>query len=114
MAVFDFIPDNDPVNTPQANVIEAKFGDSYSQRQQVGINAVWDSWSLSFSNRPSAEGEQIIAFLKARGGVEAFDFTPPYESTAIRVVCRPGQWSVKRQKAGIVSINAKFEQVFEP
>lgn len=114
MSVFIWTPEFGATNNPTATVIEAKFGDGYSQRQAAGMNSVSDVWTLSFNNRSPEEGAAIKAFLKARGGREAFDWTPPFETTPIKVVCRAGNWSVVTIKGGFVSVSAKFEQVFEP
>jgi phage-related protein len=114
MAEFTWTPDFNATKTPRSNVVESKFGDGYSQRIQVGMNANAQDWSLAFTNRSAEEATEIDEFLTERGGVESFDFTPPGEEDSIKVVCRTGQWSKVTVKHNLFTINAKFEQVFEP
>jgi phage-related protein len=49
--------------------------------------------------------------LEARNGVEAFEWTPPNESTAIKVVCR--EWTKTVARANLNNVSASFQQVFE-
>jgi phage-related protein len=114
MSAFTWTPDFGASNNPKQSVIESRFGDGYSQRQQVGLNGSADVWSVTFGNRSADEAGQITDFLEARGGVEAFDWTPPGASYPARFICRSGNWSVTTVKFNLYSISAKFEQVFEP
>jgi phage-related protein len=60
----------------------------------------------------NAIADDILAFLRARGGVEAFDWTPKWETTAIR--CKCAKWSRAPDGVGLSRISARFEQVYEP
>lgn len=84
---FYWVPDSEPNEAIKQRVRRAQFGDGYSQRSRDGINSRTSSWSLSFTNRSQAEADAIIAFLDARGGVEAFTFDLPGENSGRLYVC---------------------------
>lgn len=110
MATFTWAPDFGAELREAPNVLVAKFGDSYEQRAQFGINATREVWALSFNTRTNAERDAIRAFLRARGGVEAFDWTSPL-GTVGKWVCR--DWNVGLRHAGVNDASFSFEQVFE-
>lgn len=111
MATFTWTPDFGAQLSRAPRVKTAQFGDGYQQRAQFGINNNPQSWSLQFVNREDTEADEIDAFLTARRAVEAFDWTPPRQSTAIKVVC--DSWNVEIVKHNLNSISATFRQVFE-
>lgn len=112
MATFSYTPDFLSQKKTKPDVLQIKFGDGYEQRQAFGINTRAKVWSLSFKLRENSEADAIEAFLEARNGVEAFDWTEPYGSTAEKWVCR--EWSRTIEKAQRSTITCTFEQVFEP
>lgn len=112
MATFIWTPDFGVRATHKPRVRVFSFGDGYEQRQADGLNARNDTWDVSFQNREDAEAADILQFLATRAGVEAFDWTPPNESTAIRVVCR--EWNRSLDRANLNSISAQFIRVYEP
>ena len=111
MATFTWTPEFGAQLTRQPVVKKATFGDGYEQRAQFGINNNPQKWSLQFQYRTDSETNAIDAFLSARAAVEAFDWTPPRSSTAIKVVC--DTWSVEAVRNNLNTINATFRQVFE-
>ncbi len=112
MATFEFTPDYAPVKAAKPEIQKIKFGDGYEQRYPKGINNNPKSWSLAFNQRSQEDADEIEAFLDARGGWEAFDWTPPDSETEIRVKCE--SWSKTMEKGNYYSISCTFEQVFEP
>lgn len=52
------------------SVVEAKFGDGYSQRQRDGINNNMDTFSLSFENRSDREARAIVNYIQDKGGAD--------------------------------------------
>ena len=110
MATFTYTPDFGAELKEVPRVRVAKFGDGYEQRSAEGINAIQEVWSLSFNTRTNAERDAIRAFLRARAGVEAFDWTTPL-GTVGKWVCR--DWSVSMRAAGVNDMSFTFEQVFE-
>jgi phage-related protein len=112
MAIFTYTPDFGAQVQIKPRVRAVSFGDGYQQRQADGINTQPQVWSLQWQNRDNSETAAIKSFLATRSGVEAFDWTPPNEATAIRVVC--GEWSVQTVKFNLNTVSAQFKQVFEP
>lgn len=112
MATFTYTPDFGAQVAIKPRVRKAQFGDGYEQRMADGINARQQVWTLQFVNRDNADTAAIMSFLATRNGVEAFDWTPPNEETAIRVVCR--EWTKTVSRNNLNSVSATFDQVFEP
>ena len=112
MATFTWTPSFAARANYRPRVRVVRFADGYEQRQADGINARAASWALTFQNRDNTETAALLAFLEARNAVEAFDWTPPYEATAIRVVCR--EWAKSVDVYNSTTMTAQFEQVFEP
>lgn len=112
MTTFTWTPDFGLEADYKPRVRLARFGDGYEQRVGDGINTDQDKWNLTFTVRTDTETSAILAFLKARNGIEAFDWTPAGESTAIRVVCR--EWHRTFDKFNLNTVTATFDRVFEP
>jgi phage-related protein len=93
--------------TPAVKVI--KFGDSYEQRQGTGINRQPRKYSLTFK-RIKTEIDDIDAFLKARGAIEAFTYTHPGQPAGA-FVCR--EWTRTDIARGVDGLSATFEEVYE-
>lgn len=111
MAVFTWIPDFGLSKKSAPEIREAKFGDGYSQRIRMGLNSDPKTFPLEFKNRSNIERDEIEAFLEARGGVEPFDWTPPWGSAG-RFVCK--EWNVTYSNFNNNQIAATFLQVFDP
>lgn len=111
METFTWQLDRQPRKRTKPDVKVIKFGDSYESRISSGMNRPQSSWAVSFNNRLVAEINSIEDFLEARGGVEAFEWTPPNSSTAIVVVCR--EWERVEVSSTYASLTTTFERVFE-
>lgn len=97
-----------------AAVKRVRFGDGYEQRRADGINNVRETWSVVMRNERSVV-DPAETFLRARKGVEAFDWTPPGYVSPIRVVCDPeNDLSVSYPEYNKGELSATFYQVFEP
>lgn len=95
----------------KARVLEMKFGDGYSQRAADGINPQETTFPLVFNNLSSSDANTILTFLEARGGYDAFSWTPPRTTTSLKWICR--EWSWKPEAGDLVTISATFERVFD-
>lgn len=111
MAVFTWVPSWNSELQEDPRILETRFGDGYAQRTGDGINHIPMKWNLSFDEIPAADGDAIRAFLRARGGYEAFDWTPPGMASA-RFVCKT--WKRRYAAPGNASLTAVFEQDFAP
>lgn len=94
----------------------AKFGDGYEQRSADGINSKVLRLRIVFAQVTTAKAARVKAFLEARGGLEAFLFTPPppYEALGpLQFICRlpvRHRW----EAYDCETIEATFEQDFAP
>ncbi|EHE8668954.1 TPA: phage tail protein, partial [Escherichia coli] len=70
-------------------------------------NPLLPTYSVTIRVR-KGEHQALEAFLARHGGVRAFQWTPPYGWTPVRVVCRKWSSSVG---ALWVTVTANFEQV---
>jgi len=92
MATFTYAASYGATVTQAPSVRYIRFGDGYEQRASFG------------------DADAIIAFLEARAGVDAFDWTPP-SGSAGKWICR--SWSRSISSNGANDISARFEEVFE-
>lgn len=111
MATFTYVPSFPASLSQQPRVFTARFGDGYEQRAAFGINTQPKTWQLQFSNRDDTERNGILAFLEARKGVEAFDWTDP-NGYAAKWVC--SEWNVEQVSCNFNNVTASFREVFEP
>jgi len=95
----------------EPRVRKAQFGDGYAQTAKDGLNANPRVFELAWPNLNTAQKDTIINFLRARGGSEAFYWTPPKEVTAIKV--KATSWSTQTVQGPWWSLSARFEQVFD-
>jgi phage-related protein len=110
MAEFTWQPGYNITVTRKPRVLSQRFGDGYEARVADGINAQPAAWSLAWENRQKSEIDSIEAFLAARAGVEAFDWTAP-DGVAGRFVCR--EWQRQIVAANVATLTAQFDEVFE-
>lgn len=98
-------------STPKIHV--ASFGDGYEQRIADGINNLAQSMSLSFTTRPKAEIDDLVAFFESLGGVSKFRLTIDDTNGAetIKVVCK--QWNQTWAYDNFYSLTASVERVYE-
>ena len=88
-----------------------QFGDSYQQRNTMGMNTRRKKWSLSFNNRTNADRDKIVGFLQARNGKESFDWIDPTTTNHKKYVCE--SWNVDMTSFNNNTISMEFKQVFE-
>lgn len=101
----------DSSKTTEANVLEAGFGDGYTQRAANGINSLKDIWNLN-GNIDSTSADTLIAFFEARKGSESFGWTPPGESVEKRWTCKI--WDkVFLDSPNLVNLTATFIQTYD-
>lgn len=111
MPTFTWTASYDVSESHKPRVRKTQFGDGYEQRTRFGLNTDPEEWDLSFSERTAAERDEIRNFLAARGGVESFDWTPPWGSAG-KFVCE--EWDVSASNCVSNTARATFRRVFEP
>ena len=93
-------------------VLDAPFGDGYSQRAADGLNSIPITWNVVWTSRPDADIATLYNFLIALLGYEKFQWTAPDESSPRDWICR--EPIVKTPvTAGYQTMKAVFEEVFD-
>lgn len=92
-------------------ILNAQFGDGYSQRSPDGINNIVEIWDVTFEYADKSIRDTLNDTLKDFGGVNYFLWTPPYESSTKKFICQ--EWTQPLNDQGSYALNAKFIQVFE-
>jgi len=93
------------------------FGDGYEQRIANGINNLEQTLSVSFSTRPKAEIDDLVAFFESLGGVSKFRFdiedsNAGSSTETIKCVC--DTWNQSWAYDDYYSLTATFRRVYEP
>lgn len=97
----------------QPTITEINFGDGYSSRVTFGLNQNKKKYNLSWENITETESNTIEDFLDARAkDATSFTYTPPQESSSSQYICK--SWSKTINYAGRATIQATFEEVFQP
>lgn len=113
MAVWVWVESPGTAVEDEPRVRSSRFGDGYEQRAPDGLNPLAQSWPLVFSGVDNAVADDMVAFLRAHGGAEAFDYTPLWETQPVRVICR--KWRRTHSATwGESDLSATFERVYEP
>lgn len=110
------IPDKAIKSEIKPNVLKISFGDGYEQRIKNGINNMKETYTLTFATRPKEEIDAIISTLKAKNGVDKFDFTIPDENSSgdektIKVVCET--FGQSYDYTNYYTATATFRRVYE-
>lgn len=87
-----------------------RFGDGYQQDLKDGFNNKEDSWSVTASG-PAADIQPVIDFLDARGGAEAFLWTPP---RGVQALYKCKSYTTTDTHGDEVKLSATFERAFQP
>jgi phage-related protein len=102
----------------KTRVDTAQFGDGYAQRTVSGLNPKNNEYSVVFQNQDLDTATAIINFLEtagtgdqSNGGVSYFWWTPPDETTAIKIICQ--EWDIEYSSPISRTISAKFIRVYD-
>ena len=98
-------------STPKIHTMD--FGDGYTQRIADGINNLQQTMNVSFSTRPKAEIDDLVAFFESLGGVNKFEMTidDSNGNETIKVLCQ--QWSQTWAFDNFYSLSATFVRCYE-
>lgn len=94
---------------PKIKVLEAEFGDGYSQPTPDGLNHIREVVELSWDGLTEWQMRDIIGFFVARKGSEAFYYTPAGFCEPLKWTCK--EWS-RSLDDGVWRIKATFVQSF--
>lgn len=111
MVRFNYVPDYGAKEKTTPRVNRSRFGDGYEQASPDGINHMMRVWSLSFSNRSNTEIEEIKDFLRARAGVETFEFPVPESPTNEIALVKCDDWERGFDKWRTQGASFEFREV---
>lgn len=94
---------------PQIKVLEAEFGDGFSQPTPDGLNNIRETVELRWDGLTEREMHAINNFLVARKGAEVFYFKPAGYRQAMKWTCK--EWS-RNLGGGVWTMTAKLVQSF--
>jgi len=99
--------------TSTPNIHAISFGDGFEQRIANGINNLPQTMNVSFSTRPKAQIDDLVAFFESLGGVSKFQMTidDTNGNETIKVVCK--SWEQTWAYDNFYSLSATFERVYE-
>jgi len=110
METFNWCPRVNPQGSAMLRVLTAQFGDGYQQAAADGIHNKIETWPLEFSGT-GEEIKPIKDFLDARGGWEAFSWTPPLGETG---AYRAPQYTLMPLGADLYNLTVTLQQVWKP
>ncbi len=108
MATFSFIPNFAIALTKKPRLLEARFGEGYSQITNDGINNNPEGWQLSFVGLTDAEADAIEDFIDENVGMP-IEWTPP-RKTQKKYICR--EFSRTHQEEESNEIKITLEQFY--
>lgn len=94
---------------PQIKILEAEFGDGYSQPTPDGLNNVRETVELKWDALTQAQMNTINNFFVARKGAQPFYYKPSGVSTTLKWTCK--EWS-RSFNDGVWQFNATLVQSF--
>ena len=109
-------PDKGMGRSTTSRVLLANFGDGYEQRLADGINVLDQNMSISFSTRPKAEIDDLVAFFESLGGVSRFKFNLEDSnegSSTETILCVCPSWSQTWAFDNFYTLTATFRRVYE-
>jgi phage-related protein len=92
-------------------VLEAQYGDGYTQTQADGLNSISDTYSVGWNLLTRAELNAFTDFLTAHAGYVPFLWTPPLSSAARQWKCKT--WKPVPLGGGWYSLSCTFKESFD-
>lgn len=108
-ATFSWRPDLGSERAVKSTAAPTKFGDGYEVRITTSLNVTPRQWNVQFTTALQTHKE-ILAFLQARKGIEAFNWIDPLGDTA---TYKCSEWKSKQIGFGVFQVSGTFEEVFE-
>jgi phage-related protein len=103
-------PSPGTADKPEINLLEAEFGDGYSQPTPNGLNHIRRVLRLTWDVLTPDQAESILSFFRARGGSKPFLYTPRDEATPVAWTCR--EWRDQSITGGLLTVSATLRQSF--
>ncbi|MBA8881732.1 phage tail protein [Phyllobacterium myrsinacearum] len=102
-------PSSGTRHKPEIKLLEAEFGDGYTQSARRGINHLRRTLALSWDKLLPWQEAEIMGFLTERGGDRLFYFTPTGERKALKWTCQ--EFDSAHNNDGF-QVSATFKQSF--
>jgi len=108
----DVVPSYGTSRSAEPRLRNVRYGDGYEEVAADGINPNPLMFEVMFAQRRSAEAADIVAFLDARAGYDAFIWVPPAPyNTKVRA-WRCKKWTHSAEEWDSETVSATFEEVF--
>lgn len=115
---FNFKIKAAPTGAVKFRTRDAEFGNGFGQSVGDGYNNKVQSWSVSVFGSLQGGACGLIGdyaaakeFLESKKGFKSFTWTPPGETTQIRVRCK--EFSVNQIGNGLYTMSGRFDQAFD-
>ena len=111
MPLQTFIPPIPPSKSdvrPEFKILEAEFGDGYTQSVPDGLNHIRDVANLSWDALTPAQADTIETFIRNHGGTTPFLYTLSDSATQRQWVCK----EFSRTRGTPNKVTATFRQDF--
>lgn len=102
-------PSPGTMHRPQVKLLQAEFGDGYSQATPAGLNHIRQTIELRWDVLEQDEKHAILAFLERHQGNKPFHYQVPGDC---RRTWTCADWSVQTLPAQLFSITATIRQYF--
>lgn len=114
MAILTFSPDPKPspgtTRKPKIKLLEAEFGDGYTQSAADGINHIRRALDLRWETLTVAQERTLDTFFMDHKGCVPFLYAPSDDGATWKYTCK--EWESRVEDNGFRSFNAKLEQSF--
>lgn len=95
---------------PELKLLEAEFGDGYSQAGADGMNHIRDVFTLKWDVLTQGQADVIDAFLRSKRGTMPFLYQHAHTTAPVKVTCK--EWNRDDEAAGLCRFTATFRQSF--
>lgn len=112
---FFFVPSYNTNIDVQPTIVEAQFGDGYSQRQGQNLNNNNVKWDLNFDGRSDKEAKAILNFVEDKAGVYPFELLLPVSKFVNRPELKYVAESARSNATsfGLNNVSVSVKQVFD-
>lgn len=93
----------------QVNILEAEFGDGYSQPTPNGLNHIRKGVTLRWKGLTLAQMQELDNFFTERGGTKAFHYKPHGMAVSSKWTCK--EWAPS-DRGGVFEFTATLKQSF--
>jgi phage-related protein len=104
-------PDVSSSGSHKFRTLKAQFGDAYSQRAADGINPLESDYNFTWTKGTVANFNSMKAFMDARGGYQAFNYTIPGAASPSKFICE--QYGEIWEEGALKGFSATLKRVYD-